>query len=172
MTLANFVTLSRLLLIPVVVWLHVGQSPGEAAVVFALAAVTDAVDGWLARSRGEISTVGKWLDPAADKLLQATAVILVTASGYIPVWLAMILIGKELALLIGGAFLLLRGRVISARPSGKIASLFLFPGLAAGLANQSAFRFLLYVGALFSLLAGFDYLLVVIRASSDSTHAG
>ncbi|NLN18293.1 MAG: phosphatidylglycerophosphate synthase [Firmicutes bacterium] len=172
MTLANFVTLLRLLVIPVVIWLHVSQRPGAAAVVFALAAATDAVDGWLARRRGEISTVGKWLDPVADKFLQATALVLVTSNGFIPLWLALVLVGKELALIIGGAFLLRRGRVISARPSGKMASLFLFPGLVAGLADLSALRLLLYVGALLSVLAGLDYLLVVIQASTDSTHAG
>lgn len=172
MTLANLVTLLRLLLIPVVVWLHCTQAFGAAAVVFAFAAATDALDGWLARRRGEVSTTGKWLDPLADKLLQATGLILVATSGFVSPWLVFLLLGKELALVIGGAWLLSKDQVVSARPLGKIASLLLFPALVAGLAEISAFRFLLYIGAVFSLLAGLDYLLVVIRGPSNSAHAG
>jgi CDP-diacylglycerol--glycerol-3-phosphate 3-phosphatidyltransferase len=171
-TLANLVTLLRLLLIPAVVWLHCAHAPGQAAVVFALAAATDALDGWLARRRGEISTTGKWLDPVADKLLQATGLILVAASGFAPLWIVLLLLGKELALIVGGAWLLSQHKVVSARPLGKAASLLLFPALVAGLANLFALRFLLYTGAALSLLAGLDYLLVVIRASSNNTHAG
>ena len=113
----------------------------------------------------------RWLDPVADKLLQATGLILVAACGFAPLWIVLLLLGKELALIVG-CLALSQHKVVSARPLGKAASLLLFPALVAGLANLFALRFLLYTGAALSLLAGLDYLLVVIRASSNNTHTG
>lgn len=87
-------------------------------------------------------------------------------------WLVVLLLAKEAALLIGGALLLRRDVVISARFSGKAASFLLFSGLVAGLADVTALRPLLYAGAIFSLLAGLDYLVLVVRASSSSNSIG
>ena len=78
-TLPNFLTLLRILLVPVLVVALLGATTGHgdvlAAIVFALASLTDAIDGWLARSRESITTFGKLMDPVADKLLIIAALL-------------------------------------------------------------------------------------------------
>jgi len=101
-TLSNQITLSRLAMIPFFV-LAFYLLPGEwgywfSAVIFTLAALTDWLDGYLARKRGEITAFGRFLDPVADKLLVATALILLVEDGRAPGLLAVVIIGREIAI--------------------------------------------------------------------------
>ncbi len=105
MNLPNSITLSRIAAIPIFLWLLSHHSPVRtpghqelaAAALFLVAAVTDGLDGYLARRRGQITTVGILLDPLADKLLVSTAFIILV--GYtpaiVPPWIAVLVIGRE-----------------------------------------------------------------------------
>ena len=106
MNLPNSITLSRIASVPVLIWILSPKFPfqnahGEqeiiASVVFILASITDGLDGYLARRRGQITTLGMLLDPLADKILVTAALIALVA--YIPdvvrVWITVVIIGRE-----------------------------------------------------------------------------
>jgi CDP-diacylglycerol--glycerol-3-phosphate 3-phosphatidyltransferase len=100
--LANVITISRILLIPVFLVLLLSGIPepyGDiaAAAVFILAAATDKLDGYVARRSKQITTLGQFLDPLADKLLIAAALIALVSQGRIAAWVAMLIIGREVA---------------------------------------------------------------------------
>lgn len=86
MTIPNAISLLRLLLVPVFAWLYLADRPFAALVVFAGAAVSDGIDGFLARILDQCSPLGAFLDPLADKALALTALILLVVSGDLPVW--------------------------------------------------------------------------------------
>ena len=103
--LPNYITLSRICAVPLFIWIlsgsWFGRYDGEreilASAVFILASITDGLDGYLARRRGQITTMGMLLDPLADKLLIAAAFIgLVQFNPHIvPAWIAVVIIGRE-----------------------------------------------------------------------------
>ena len=105
MNLPNSITLSRIAAIPVFLWLVSAQSPIRtpgmqelaAAAFFILAAITDGLDGYLARRRGQITTMGILLDPLADKLMVSAAFIVLVAyvPAIVPPWIAVLVIGRE-----------------------------------------------------------------------------
>jgi CDP-diacylglycerol--glycerol-3-phosphate 3-phosphatidyltransferase len=98
MTLANKLTLSRIMMVPVFLVLAQLDFPHHwtvAALVFVLAALTDLLDGHIARKQGTVSGFGKIFDPIADKLLVLAALLPLTAMGRLSVWVTLILIGRE-----------------------------------------------------------------------------
>ena len=105
MNLPNSITLIRILSIPLLVWIlsgsHFSSVNGEkellASAVFLAAAITDGIDGYLARRRGQITTMGILLDPLADKLLIAAAFIVLVQlnPSLVPAWVAIVVIGRE-----------------------------------------------------------------------------
>ena len=102
LNLANAITIARILLIPVFLVLLLSGIPqpyGDiaAAAVFILAAATDKLDGYVARRNKQITTLGQFLDPLADKLLIAAALIALVSQGRIAAWVAMLIIGREIA---------------------------------------------------------------------------
>jgi len=102
LNLANAITIARILLIPVFLVLLLSGIPqpyGDiaAAAVFILAAATDKLDGYVARRNKQITTLGQFLDPLADKLLIAAALIALVSQGRIAGWVAMLIIGREIA---------------------------------------------------------------------------
>lgn len=133
-TAANIVTIMRIVLIPVFVFLilepwpawlgdptwAIWFKPWVAAGVFALLAVTDGVDGYLARSRNEITTLGKFLDPLADKILVTAALLALVELGTLPAWIALVIISREF--LVSGLRMVAsaEGQVIAASWFGKI----------------------------------------------------
>jgi CDP-diacylglycerol--glycerol-3-phosphate 3-phosphatidyltransferase len=101
LTLASWITLLRLLGIPVIlVGLNLGTQQGRwlAVAGFAVAALTDWVDGYIARRFHQITELGKILDPLVDKLLVMAAILGLVASGQIPAWGAFLLLGRELVI--------------------------------------------------------------------------
>lgn len=96
LTVPNAVTALRLACIPVFVWLLFGaHDQGPAAIVLAGLGATDWVDGTVARRFGQVSTVGKILDPVADRILVATAVICIVVDGAVPIWFAVATVARE-----------------------------------------------------------------------------
>ncbi|HEX3693453.1 MAG TPA: CDP-alcohol phosphatidyltransferase family protein, partial [Solirubrobacteraceae bacterium] len=95
LNLPNLLTVARIMLVPVLVVALLGNTPAGdvlAAVVFALASLTDFVDGYLARSRAEVTTFGKLMDPLADKLLVVGALLCLVSLQRLEAWVAMVII--------------------------------------------------------------------------------
>lgn len=105
MYLANVITLGRLLSVPVIVWLILGGSMLPAFILFLLAGLSDAVDGFLARRFDQRSELGGYLDPLADKALLVGVYVTLGHVGRVPDWLVIIVVFRDL-LIIGGAILL------------------------------------------------------------------
>jgi len=123
----NVLTLLRILLVPVLVVALLDQtSEGDvlAAVVFAIASLTDAIDGYIARSRNAITTFGKLMDPVADKLLVIAALVALVSLDRLAAWVAMVIIARELAVTVSRAAAGAQGVVISANRWGKVKTVF------------------------------------------------
>lgn len=132
-TVPNVLSLGRILAIPLFTWLIV--NPGTEAiglVAFGLVSATDWVDGWLARRSGRVSELGKLLDPTADRLAIAAALVALAARGAFPVWAAAAILARDGALLVAGAALLAVRKVrIEVRTLGKLATMALMLGVPA-----------------------------------------
>jgi cardiolipin synthase (CMP-forming) len=141
LTVPNAITLVRLALIPVFVWLLFGAHRQiAAAALLAVLGATDWVDGYVARRWHQVSTVGKVLDPTADRVLVATAVISVIVAGAVPLWFGLLTIIREV--LVSAAVLLLaflgaeRIDVLWVGKAGTFGLMFAYPTFL--LANGNA----------------------------------
>ena len=122
-TIPNLLTLFRILLIPVLAAaLLSGIESGDviAAIVFAVASVTDALDGWIARRNKEVTTFGKLMDPLADKLLVTSALVSLVSLDRLQAWVAMVIIAREFAVTGLRQLAMEHGEVIHASAWGKI----------------------------------------------------
>ncbi len=136
LNLPNVITMTRILACPILFWMVLARTPGllfGAFALFVAAAVSDLWDGYLARRHGLVTDMGKFLDPLADKLLLvATFVPFWIVSqrpdpiwdvpwwGPLPLWVVLVIFGRELFVTLFRVWAARRGRVISAGPSGKI----------------------------------------------------
>ncbi len=109
-TIPNLLTLARLLLVPVFLYLVVKERYLLGAVVFLVAALTDALDGFIARRNGQSSAFGANFDPFVDKTLLVTSYALLASMGIIPLWLGIVVVARDLAVFSG--LLFLRGAAI------------------------------------------------------------
>jgi CDP-diacylglycerol--glycerol-3-phosphate 3-phosphatidyltransferase len=159
----NALTLFRILLVPVLVVALLDTTPNGdlvAAVVFAVAAITDGLDGYIARSRKSVTTFGKVMDPIADKLLIAAALITLVSLERVEPWLAMVIIAREFA--VSGLRIAAgqQGVVIPASPLGKLKTLFQIAAILAVIATDAWWAHaLLYVAAVITIVSGADYFL-------------
>jgi CDP-diacylglycerol--glycerol-3-phosphate 3-phosphatidyltransferase len=115
-----------MLLVPVLVVLIVAnRRPASyaAAAVFAVGALTDGVDGYLARRFASVTRTGQWLDPLADKLFVSAPVLALTALGRFPVWAAAVIVARELGISALRVYLGLRGRAMPASGAAKVKTL-------------------------------------------------
>src|SRR6201992_1103939 len=153
----------RILAVPVVVVALLGETPNGdviAAVVFALAALTDGLDGYFARSRGSITTFGKLMDPLADKLLIIGALVSLVSLGRLAAWVAMVIIGREVAVTILRTIAAERGLVISASWLGNAESGPQVGAVIALIAANTAPLWLTvppYLALAVTVLSGADY---------------
>ncbi len=118
----NLLTLSRILLIPVFIVLFATPDPARsitAAIVFVGAAVTDLLDGYLARRSGQVTKLGKLLDPIADKLLVLSALILLVNVDRVSALVAILIIAREVAVTGIRAIAATEGMIIAAETTGK-----------------------------------------------------
>jgi cardiolipin synthase len=166
LTIPNLVTFVRLLCIPVFLWLLFGTDPPRrAAAAYLLAALgaTDWVDGYVARRFHQVSTLGKILDPAADRIMLLTAVIAILIDGAVPAWIAIAALAREA--LVSITVLVLAGlgaRRIDVQWAGKagtFALMFAFPlflgGHAPDLWWHTTARFLAYCFAIPGLVLSY-----------------
>jgi CDP-diacylglycerol--glycerol-3-phosphate 3-phosphatidyltransferase len=123
----NVLTVIRILLVPVLVAALVQEvwaSDALAAAVFAVASVTDALDGWLARRQKTVSTFGKLMDPLADKLLVTAALVSLVSLQRLSAWVAMVIIAREFAVTGLRQLAMEHGDVIPASIWGKVKTVF------------------------------------------------
>jgi cardiolipin synthase (CMP-forming) len=124
LTIPNALSFLRILLIPVFVWLIVHPDTTLAGILlFAFVAATDWVDGYLARRLGQVSELGKILDPTADRLAIAAGLIALAVRGAFPWWAALLILVRDVVvLLVASLALARRGVTIEVRRLGKIAT--------------------------------------------------
>ncbi len=118
----NVLTVLRILLVPVLIVALLDETPNGdllAAIVFVLASITDAVDGYLARARDAITTFGKLMDPIADKLLIVAALVVLVSLDRLAAWVAMVIIARELTVTVTRMQASQHGVVIAASWWGK-----------------------------------------------------
>jgi cardiolipin synthase len=119
MGLANWLTLARILLVPVFVTLLVYNRAGLALTAFALAGITDLLDGYIARARGTQTRLGAFLDPLADKLLLTASFVTLTYkySRVLPFWLTAIVLSRDLLLILVAVLIMLTGGQVHPAPT-------------------------------------------------------
>jgi len=179
LNLPNSITLLRILLIPVFVWLFSESSPDRAltaGLVFAGAAFTDFLDGYLARKSGQITNLGKLLDPVADKLLVASGLILLVQFQRVAVWMAIVMIARELVVTGARAVAAKEGLVVPADSLGKLKVVGQIGGILCLILQgvwiqletvlSYAGTGLLYVALVFSLISGWRYLIHIFKKIS------
>ena len=166
--LPNAISLLRIFTAPILILLLISPNKKTnliAAIVFAVAALTDWLDGYLARKMGVETTFGKFLDPLADKLLIATSLVMLIPMGRVPVWMAALIIGREIAVTGLRAVVSRGGVIISASRLGKYKTVFQIVSVIALLVH---YKFLgidfhivgtafLWIALVFTLWSGVDY---------------
>ena len=164
----NQLTLFRIAAVPIIIILML--FPNRictliAGLLFSAAAITDYLDGFLARKRGLVTTLGKVMDPVADKLLVSSAFIMLSSLGWVPAWMACIIIGRELAVTGLRNIIAEKGEDLSASNLGKYKTGF---QIAAIIPLMIHFRFLgldvqvignlfLWGALVFTIWSGADY---------------
>ncbi len=165
----NALTILRFAAIPVFVWLYLEAGEGAAwgaGIFFAVAAATDQVDGYLARRWHVESRFGTIADPLADRLMIGTAVILMWATGRLPAAAAIVILGRDVALVLGYKLLAPRGLELEVTFLGKLATWILYAALGLVLVTPEGTTWplvLLWAGIVLALAAGVQYLLQARR---------
>ena len=161
--LPNAISLFRVLsVIPIVVLLSIKSKTTHtiAGIVFLVASLTDFADGFVARKRGEVTILGKLIDPLADKILLLGALIPLVEEGTISSWIAIIMLAREFIVTSFRALASSRGRVIPADIGGKMKTLLYTLSLFLIMMNSKKWgMFLLYIGILISILSAFKYVM-------------
>ena len=166
--LSNILSLFRIAAIPLVVVFLL--SPGRASsfiatFIFLLAAISDALDGYIARKRNTVTSLGKLLDPLADKLLVCTALIMLISLNRVGAWMVAVIIGRELAITTLRGVAAAQGSIISASRLGKLKNLsqvaatgFLILHYPFWSVNMHVLgTVLLWIALIFTLWSGVDY---------------
>ncbi len=167
MGLANWLTILRILLIPVFVTLLVYRQAALALLVFCLASLTDLLDGYIARRGNRQTRLGAFLDPVADKLLLSSAFITLTYLKVIPFWIAAVVVSRDLLLSVGVLVIHVAGGTVHPSPTrlGKLSTVF---QMATVLACMIWFyfkmfptlpRLLAWVTAILTVASGLQYLM-------------
>jgi CDP-diacylglycerol--glycerol-3-phosphate 3-phosphatidyltransferase len=161
--LPNVLTVARIIAVPVIVVALLDETPNGdvvAAIVFALAAISDGLDGYLARSRDAVTTFGKLMDPIADKLLIVAALISLVSLGRLAAWVAMVIIAREFAVTALRAVAVEQGAVISASWLGKAKTILQVAAVFALIIWEPAplaVDLLVYVAVAVTVISGADY---------------
>jgi len=175
--LPNRLTMARIILIPVFMTFLLLKVPKGytlfpnqdlvAAVIFILAAATDGLDGYIARKRNQVTNLGKFMDPLADKLLVSAALISLVQLGEVTAWIAWIILAREFAVTGLRAIAAVDRVVISASKLGKIKTTTQVIAISAILLHDWPLSLigiyigqpLLYIALFFTVISGLDYMI-------------
>jgi len=190
LSLPNLLTYGRIVAVPVLVLLMLSPSRSAgfwSSIVFGLAAITDFIDGWLARKWESVSVLGKFLDPLADKLIVMAALIMLIPHGRVPAWGVFVLLCREMTVTGLRSIASSGGTVIAASDLGKyktILQMTAIPGLLLHydyywffglqweifhISTHNVGIFFFYVALALTLWSGIDYLVKFFRVFSPET---
>lgn len=172
MNTANKITLLRVLLVPIFMVLLLAESVTcnvLALVVFVLASITDAVDGYVARNYNQVTNFGKFVDPLADKMLTTSAFVILLSYGRMSVWAIMIVLAREF-MVSGVRFMAAAsGKVIAASMWGKLKTVSQMVAIIAAIILMLPYfptetakiitDILVWLSVVFTVISGIDYLL-------------
>lgn len=166
----NALTIIRIALLPVIVWYYkMGDMLGALA-VYLMAMLTDALDGTIARKTGQITSLGKLLDPLADKLSLLTLMGLFFCDGKIPAWVLLLIVCKEAILVAGSAVALKHGVVVHALAIGKVTTVMFIVSIAARLMGLTLLAdAAMYVSVVLSLAALIWYMITLVMKLQNGT---
>lgn len=168
MNLPNKLTVFRMCMVPLFVLFMYLPIPGKyliSLIIFAVAAVTDALDGNIARRYNLVTDFGKFMDPLADKLLVIAALICLIEVRLIPGWIVLIIVARELAVSIMRAIAAADGKVIAAGGSGKLKTIvqmvsIVFLLFGAHIDSSTILTIgtvLIYIAAILTVYSGYEY---------------
>ena len=166
MNVPNSLTIFRIFLIPLLIVVLLTRFPNKEFIgvaIFLAAAVTDWLDGYLARKRREITALGTWLDPVADKLLVASAFIALVEMKLVPAWMVVIIVGRELAVTGLRNIALAKGFPIEVSELGKMkmaTQVFAITAVILGVQSpilESLGRWALWLAVFFALVSAGKY---------------
>lgn len=171
MNLANKLTILRIFLIPIfMIFLLNKISYGVeiAAFVFILAAITDALDGYVARKKNQVTTLGKFMDPLADKLLVSAALISLVQMGKISALVAVIIIAREFTISVLRSVAAAEGIVIAASWWGKLKTITQIIAIIAILIDNFPFKYInvpfdtimIWIAVILTIISGVDYIVI------------
>lgn len=192
LNLPNMLTFGRIAVIPLVLWLLDSGTPSDcawAAIVYGLAAITDLLDGYLARKLNVVSVLGKFLDPLADKLLVMASLIWMVPMGRIPEWAVALLLAREISITGLRSIASSEGVVIAAGEGGKSKTALQMIGIIAlivgypyhlwlgpldlGIVDLIVVgRTLVYISLVFSLVSAFQYVGLFAEAVEAKNRTG
>lgn len=166
MTIPNAITLIRILLTPVIVWLLLDARLNYALVVFFIAGLTDGLDGLIARLFHQKSKLGAYLDPLADKLLLVSSFILLGHLGLVPLWLTVIIVSRDALILLGMMTLMFHNVAVEIKPSivSKLTTLVQLLTVLLVLSSSYhsisrwVYSILFLLAASFSIVSGLQYI--------------
>lgn len=170
MNLANKITMFRIFLVPIFMFFLLTQFPYGAYIavaIFILAAITDGLDGYVARKRKQVTNFGKFVDPLADKLLVTAALISLVELNQLSSWVAMIIIGREFVVTSLRVIAVSEGIAIAASMWGKVKTITQVVAIVALLINNFPFslfgfpfdKISMFVAVVFTVFSGADYLM-------------
>ena len=162
MNLPNKITITRILMVPIFIWVLISGMENSriiASFIFILASVTDFLDGYLARKYNLVSDFGKLMDPMADKILVASALIAMVQLGRISVWPVVIILAREFLITSFRSLAASKGLVISASIWGKIkTNTQIVAIILLTLTNNLIGDIALWVSVAFTIMSAVDYI--------------
>ena len=178
MNLPNYVSMSRVMLVPCFFMALYYHLNGHESVLFwcrillVCIIVSDFLDGYIARKRGEITSLGSLLDPLADKLFVVTSFVLLAVYNQIPPWLAIIVVTKDILVSIGWCFYVMLYGKFEVKPSflGKSATGFQFLTVCVIILfpNKIALTIIQFLTAVLTISALFHYVYQALQQASDN----
>jgi cardiolipin synthase len=177
-SIPNFLSLFRIILVPVTVIFLIDGSFFTALAIFTLAGITDALDGFLARVLSQKTVLGAYLDPIADKALLISCFVTLSIMGIIPGWLAVIVVSRDFFIILGISILFMVSVPFEIRPifvsklTTAVQIITIFLALAfktlGGDGHPLFMHFLHWLTAGFTTISGFHYILRGIKAINNS----
>ena len=167
MNIPNALTISRLAAIPLLMVLLLVRFPGHdqvAAALFIVFSLTDTLDGQIARRRGTVSDLGKFLDPLADKLFVLSVLIVLVQEGLVAAWVVVVIFSRELLITLLRSIAASKGRVIAAAPLGKTKTVMQMSAVTLLILQRPypvvapITAVVVAVAVLFTIVSGIDYL--------------
>ena len=171
MNLPNALSLTRVLLIPLFVILIMNERFGWALVIYAIAGITDGLDGLIARVTHQRTELGAYLDLIADKILISASFVTLAIIQIIPSWLAVLVITRDVLIVTGLFVMILTNRHVRMQPSlaSKVTTFFQISTILlalmarCGLMDAKFVSFAIYGTAIFTMVSGFHYIFMAAR---------